>query len=82
MAGLGHCSSWVMFFENLGLSSFKSGSSSMGLPSLGTTASAKIQLQVWVGEEQQGAADQEVVEDDGRGCQEVRSHWYNRLERA
>lgn len=64
------------------MSSFKSGSSSMGLPSLGTTASAKVQLQVLVGEEQQGAADQEVVEDDGRGCQEMRSHWCNGLERS
>lgn len=54
----------------------------MGLPSLGTTASAKVQLQVLVGEEQQGAADQEVVEDDGRGCQEMRSHWCNGLERS
>lgn len=34
-----------------------------------------------LGEEQQGATDQEIV-TEGTGCQEVRSHWYNRLERV
>lgn len=33
-----------------------------------------------MGEEQQGAADQEVVEEE-KGCQEVRSHGYNGVER-
>lgn len=80
MAGLRHCSSWVMFRER-GLEQFQKQQMLCGY-SLGKTASAKVQLQVWVGEEQQGTADREVVEDDGRGCQEVRSHWCNGLERA
>lgn len=80
MAGLSYCSSWVMF-QDPGLSSFKSGRYFVGLPSLGKTASAEVQLQVWVREKQQGTTDQETVEE-GTGCQEVTTYWYNGLERA